>query len=72
MPVSLQDHGCVAASIGQSSGIFVTGGRDEPTLSSFSSRAFFYDLNLDLWTELGELPEPRGFHSMGLIVQGVG
>ena len=71
MPVSLQNHGCVTASIGQSMGIVVTGGRDEP-ISSSSNRAFFYDLNLDLWTELGELPEPRGFHSMGLIGQGVG
>ena len=72
MPVALQNHACVAASIGQSSGIFVTGGRDEPTASSYSNQAFFYDLNLDLWTELGELPEPRGFHSMGLIGEGVG
>ena len=28
--------------------------------------------DLELWTELSELPEPRGFHSMGLIGQGVG
>jgi len=69
MPVSLQNHACVAASIGQSSGIVVTGGY-EPA-SSTSNRAFFYDLNLELWTELSELPEPRGFHSMGLIGQGV-
>merc|ERR1719278_1848884 len=70
MPVSLQNHGCVAASIGQSSGIVVTGGA-EPTSSSYSNRAFFYDLYLELWTELNELPEPRGRHNMGLIGQGV-
>ena len=72
MPVSLQSHGCVSATIGQSSGIVVTGGRDEPTSSSYSNQAFFYDLKLEHWTELRELPEPRSFHSMGLIGQGVG
>jgi len=70
MPVAQQKHGCVAASTAQSYGIFVTGGRNDPS-GSYFSQAFFFDLNSEIWTELQELPEPRGWHSMGLIGQGV-
>jgi len=70
MPVAQQKHGCVVASIAQSSGIFVTGGRNDQS-GPYSNQAFFFDLTSELWTELQELPEPRGWHSMGLIGQGV-
>jgi len=70
MPVAQQTHGCVVASIAQSYGIFVTGGRNDQN-GPYSNQAFFFDLTSELWTELQELPEPRGWHSMGLIGQGV-
>ena len=71
MPLALQDHGCLAADIGQTSGIIVTGGYDELSMG-FSNKAFFYDIELEHWTELRELPQPRAFHNMGLIGEGVG
>ena len=71
MPAAQQNHGCVVASNAQSSGIFVTGGRNDPS-GSYSNQAFFFDLNSEIWTELQELPESRVWHSMGLIGQGVG
>merc|ERR1719209_250284 len=70
MPAAQQNHGCVVASNAQSSGIFVTGGRNDPS-GSYSNQAFFFDLNSEIWTELQELPESRVWHSMGLIGQGV-
>ena len=71
MPLALQDHGCLASDIGQTSGIIVTGGYDELSMG-FSNKAFFYDIELEHWTELRELPQPRAFHNMGLIGEGVG
>ena len=63
---------CCSQYIGRSGGILVTGGRDEPTPFVYSNQAFFYDLNLELWAELCVLPEPQGFHRMGLLGEGVG
>ena len=68
---SLSECGCLAADIGQTSGIIVTGGDDELSMG-FSNKAFFYDIELEHWTELRELPQPRAFHNMGLIGEGVG
>ena len=55
MPVALRSHGCTAATIKQSSGIVVTGGKDNPN-GDFFDRAFFYDVALDLWTHGAHRP----------------
>ena len=46
-------------------------GYDELSMG-FSNKAFFYDIELEHWSELRELPQPRAFHNMGLIGEGVG
>merc|ERR1711973_543065 len=66
MPMALQKHGCVATTIGQASGIIVTGGYDSGG-PGYSNMVFFYDTELEQWTNLRTLPVPLAYHSMGLI-----
>ena len=47
--------------------LFLAGGQGDPELQEFSSRAFIYNRDANLWREVGSMAEPRKDHSCGLV-----